>query len=209
MRLAILGASGHGKVVADAAELAGWGEVVFFDDAWPGLKENGPWRVVGDTSALLADLASFDGVVVAIGNNRIRQAKQQTLLAAGAELCSVIHPSAVISAHATVGAGTVVFANAVINACASVGKGCIVNTGAVVEHDCHVDDFSHISPNAALAGGVKLGALTWIGGCASVRQLVEVGKSATVGMGAVVIKDVPAGVTVAGNPARVLEPHKD
>ncbi|SFM82552.1 UDP-perosamine 4-acetyltransferase [Marinobacter pelagius] len=209
MRLAILGASGHGKVVADAAELAGWDQVVFFDDAWPGLKENGPWRVLGDTSALLADLASFDGVVVAIGNNRIRQVKQQALLAAGAQLCSVIHPSAVISTHATVGVGTAVFANAVINACASIGEGCIVNTGAVVEHDCGVGDFSHVSPNAVLAGGVKLGPLVWVGGCASVRQLVEVGGGATVGMGAVVTKDVPASVTVVGNPARVLEPLKD
>ena len=204
MRLAILGASGHGKVVADAAGLAGWDEVVFFDDAWPGVTKNGPWAVVGDTAALLRDVNCFDGVVVAIGNNSIRQAKQRELAASGAQIVSVIHPASVISEYAMVGAGSVVFANAVINACAEVGEGCIVNTGAVVEHDCVMGDFAHVSPNAVLAGGVRVGSLAWIGGCASVRQLIEVGEGTVVGMGAVVTKDVPPGVTVVGSPARVI-----
>ena len=206
MRLAVLGASGHGKVVADAAELAGWAEVVFFDDAWPERKRNGPWQVIGNTAALTADAGSFDGVVVAIGNNRIRQAKQAELAEAEVRLVSIIHPAAVVSKYAAVGIGSVVFANAVINACASVGAGCIVNTGAVVEHDCVLGDFAHISPNAVLAGGVKVGSLVWVGGGAAVRQLIEIHEGAVVGMGAVVTRDVPPGVVVAGSPARVLKP---
>lgn len=206
MRLAILGASGHGKVVADAAELAGWEEVVFFDDAWHEGKHNGPWLVAGDTAALMASVDSFDGIIVAIGNNWIRQAKQLQLAAAGARLATVTHPAAVVSKHASVGIGSVVFANSVINACASVGEGCIVNTGAVIEHDCTLGDYAHISPNAVLAGGVKVGPLAWVGGCAAVRQLIEINEGAVVGMGAVVTRDVPPGVTVAGSPARVLKP---
>lgn len=205
MRLAILGASGHGKVIADAAELSGWDEVVLFDDVWPELAQNGPWPVVGDTAALLKDMSEFDGAVVAIGNNYVRQAKQRELVALGAHLVCVIHPSAVVSEYAFVGAGSVVFANAVINACGEVGEGCIVNTGAVVEHDCVLGDFSHVSPNAVLAGGVKVGALAWIGACASVRQLIEVGGGAVIGMGAVVTKDVLPGVTAVGNPAKIFE----
>lgn len=206
MRLAILGASGHGKVVADAAELAGWREVVFFDDAWPGLKQNGPWAVAGDTRVLLDDFTLFDGVVVAIGNNRIRLAKQRELLAAGASFASIIHPSANVSPHASIGDGTVVFAHAVVNACAVVGDGCIVNTGAIIEHDCVIGDFAHISPNATLAGGVTIGKLVWVGASSSVRQLIEVGEAAVIGMGAVVTKAVPPGLTVAGNPASVFTP---
>lgn len=204
MRLAILGASGHGKVVADAAELSGWDEVVFFDDAWPGLSQNGPWAVLGDTAALLRDVGGFDGVVVAIGNNSLRQIKQHELVASGAVLTSVIHPAASVSAHAQVGIGSVIFANAVVNASAKVDEGCIVNTGAVVEHDCVLRRFSHISPNAVLAGGVEVGELVWVGACSSIRQLITVGSGAVVGMGAVVTKDVPPGVTVVGNPARVF-----
>lgn len=208
MRLAILGASGHGKVVADAAELAGWNEVLFFDDAWPELTQNGPWSVAGDTDALLADVKGFDGVVVAIGSNSVRQVKQRELAAVGAKLTSIVHPAAVVSEYAVVGIGSVVFANSVINACAEVGEGCIVNTGAVVEHDCVLGDFAHVSPNAVMAGGVRVGSLAWLGGCASVRQLIEVGEGAVVGMGAVVTKDVPPGVTVVGNPAKVFAPRK-
>lgn len=205
MRLAILGASGHGKVVADAAETAGWQEVVFFDDAWPGLQENGPWQVKGDTNALIGSLGEYDGVVVGIGNNAIRANKQVQLVNAGAAVVTIIHPAAAVSSHARVGAGSVVFAQAVVNACATVGAGVIVNTGSVVEHDCVVGDFSHISPNAVLAGGARLQEQCWVGAGASVRQLLEVGKAAVVGMGAVVTKDVPAGSVVAGNPARVLK----
>ena len=209
MRLAILGASGHGKVVADAAALAGWDEVMFFDDAWPQLAKNGPWLIAGNTKALLQGLGEFDGVVVAIGDNRIRQLKQHELTVAGAKVVSVVHPTAVVSKYVVVGVGSVVFANAAINACGKVGHGCIVNTGAVIEHDCVLADFAHVSPNAVMAGGVTVGSLAWVGACASVRQLIEVGECAVVGMGAVVTKDVPPGVTVVGNPAKVFEPRKD
>jgi sugar O-acyltransferase (sialic acid O-acetyltransferase NeuD family) len=204
MRLAVLGASGHGKVVADAAEAAGWAEVVFFDDAWPDLKDNGPWFVQGDTDALIACLADFDGVVLGIGNNGIRAWKQTQLTDAGAKVVSIIHPTATVSPHAQINAGTVVFAQAVVNACANIGGGVIINTGAVVEHDCVVGDFSHISPNAVLAGGVTLNKQCWVGAGASIRQLLEVGMDTVVGMGAVVTKDVPPGVTVIGNPAKEL-----
>lgn len=202
MRLAILGASGHGKVIADAAEQLGWTAVTFFDDAWPELGENGLWLVKGDTRALIASLSSFDGVVVGIGSNRIREEKQSELTKAGAKLVTIVHPRATVSPHASVGVGSVVFANSVVNACAMVGDGVIVNTGAVIEHDCVVGDFSHISPNAVLAGGVKLGQQVWVGACASVRQLISVGEASTVGMGAVVTKDIQSGVTVVGNPAQ-------
>ncbi len=205
MRLAILGASGHGKVVADAAECSDWQEIVFFDDAWPELTVNGPWRVQGDTAALMAHFDEFDGVVVGIGSNAIRAAKQAQLGNAGANIVSVIHPAATVSAHSQVGAGSVIFANAVVNACASVGAGVIVNTGAVVEHDCIIGDFSHISPNAVLAGGVTLKKHSWVGACASVRQLLEIGEAAVVGMGSVVTKNVPADLVVAGNPAKALK----
>jgi sugar O-acyltransferase (sialic acid O-acetyltransferase NeuD family) len=206
-RLAILGASGHGKVLADAAEQCGWPSISFFDDAWPGLQTNGPWAVEGNTEALLDRLMDFDGVIVAIGNNRTRAVKQAELVASGGKMATIIHPSAMVSAHATVGVGSVVFANAAVNACATVGAGVIVNTGAVVEHDCVVGDFAHISPNGVLSGGVALGSLVWVGSCASVKQLIAIGEASVVGMGAVVTKDVPPGVTVVGNPAKVFEPR--
>ncbi|WP_394169174.1 acetyltransferase [Saccharospirillum alexandrii] len=203
-QLAILGASGHGRVIADAAELSGWQKPIFFDDAWPSVEVNGPWSIEGDTKVLIERLSVFDAVAVAIGNNRIRALKLAKLSEAGGNIVTIVHPSAVVSRYASIEVGSVILANAVVNASAKLGSGVIVNTGAVIEHDCVVGDYAHISPNAMLAGGVRVGELAWIGASAAVRQLIEVGEGAIVGMGSVVTRDVPTGVTVAGVPAKTV-----
>ncbi|MFC6337432.1 acetyltransferase [Pseudomonas sp. CCM 7891] len=204
IRLAVLGASGHGKVVADTAECCGWDRVEFFDDAWPGQLRNGAWDVVGDTATLLARAHEFDGVIVAIGNNSVRKTKLDQLKASGAKLISLLHPDATFSRYATIGEGSVVFAGVVVNADANIGEGVILNTGCSVDHDCQMGSYVHVSPGARLAGGVSVQDLSWIGIGASVRQMVRIGARVTIGAGAVVIADVPDTVTVAGVPAKIL-----
>ncbi|MBV7562425.1 MULTISPECIES: NeuD/PglB/VioB family sugar acetyltransferase [unclassified Pseudomonas] len=203
-RLAILGASGHGKVVADAAECCGWQVVDFFDDAWPQLGSNGAWQVVGDTAMLKSMLEAYDGVVVAIGNNAIRYSKLLELEAAGANLCNVLHPAATISRRAVLGNGVVAFAGVVVNADAHIGLGAILNTGCSIDHDCVLGAGVHVSPGARLAGGVRVGDLSWIGIGASVRQLIHIGYDVMVGAGAVVVSDIADRLTVVGTPARPL-----
>jgi sugar O-acyltransferase (sialic acid O-acetyltransferase NeuD family) len=202
--LAILGASGHGKVVADCAGALGWQRVAFFDDAWPDRQMNGIWPISGDTAGLVASLGNYDGVVVAIGNNHVRQQKLALLQQSGAPIVSLVHPAAVVSQYASIAPGSVVFAGAVINVDSILGMGAIINTGALVDHDCVLGESVHVSPGAALAGGVRVGDRAWVGIGAAVRQLVSVGADATIGAGAVVVKDVASDSTVVGNPARVL-----
>lgn len=201
-RLAILGASGHGKVVADAAELSGWDEVVFFDDAWPELTRNSVWPVLGNTVDLLASLDGFAGVAVAIGNNVIRLDKLNVLREHGAFLPVIIHPQAVISRYAKIAEGSVVCAGVVVNADACIGAAAILNTGCSIDHDCMLADAVHISPGARLAGGVQVGQCAWVGMGAVVRQLLLVGAYSLVGAGAAVVKNVGDHAAVKGVPAR-------
>lgn len=201
-RLAILGASGHGKVVADAAELSGWNEIVFFDDAWPDVKSNSVWPVLGNTADLLASVGEFSGVAVAIGNNAIRLEKLNLLRNQGVVLPAIIHPNSVVSRYAKIGDGSVVCAGVIVNADAQVGVGAILNTGCSIDHDCVLAEAVHISPGARLAGGTKVDACAWVGIGAVVRQLITIGADSVVGAGAAVVKDVPEGATVVGVPAQ-------
>jgi sugar O-acyltransferase (sialic acid O-acetyltransferase NeuD family) len=203
-KLALVGASGHAKVVADAALAGDWDAVEFFDDAWPQLQKNGSWHISGDSGALLARLQDFAGVIVAIGDCSVRWKKHQALLAAGSPLVTVIHPSAVVSRYARLGVGSVVMAGAIVQIDATLGQANIINTGATVDHDCDLGDAVHICPGAHLAGSVQVGHRSWVGIGAAVKQGVMIGDDAIIGAGAIVVQSVPSGLAVVGNPARPL-----
>lgn len=201
-RLAIYGASGHGKVVAEIAELNGWQEIVFFDQAVAGLKKNGSWAVKGDFNNLLDQQPDFDAAIVAIGNNQIRSDKSALLRKAGFQLARLIHPTAQVSQYSRVGDGTVIMANAVVNPFSSIGNNVIVNTAAIVDHDCTVGNGAHLCPGVNLAGGVTIGKKAWVGIGATVIQQRRIGEESIIGAGAVVIEDVPSHTTVCGVPAK-------
>jgi sugar O-acyltransferase (sialic acid O-acetyltransferase NeuD family) len=206
-RLAILGASGHGKVIADLAEQLGY-IVQFYDDAYPNKSMIEHWPIEGTfDDLLLLDSTQVD-VVVAIGHNQTRQQKITLLLDEGFTLPTLVHLSATVSQYSKIQQGSVVFAGAVVNAFAHIGKGVIINSSAVVEHDCLIGDFSHICPNAALAGGVIVGTGCWLGIGSQVKQLVELGDHCFVGAGSTVLKNIPSHVTAFGSPAIVMRHHK-
>lgn len=204
-RLAIIGASGHGKVVADAASCGGWKGIVFFDDAWPTLTHVFDWRVAGRTEDLFRDVHHFDGVVIAIGNNAVRQSIAKKFNETDVVLSTIVHPTACISRFATIGQGSVVLAGAVLNPDCHIGDNCIINTNATIEHDCVLENGVHVSPNASLGGHVYVGNLSWIGIGASVKQATVIGMRVMVGAGAAVVSNIPDNVTVVGVPARITE----
>lgn len=200
--LLILGAGGHGKVVADTALLLGWKTVAFLDDRAAELKSCLGFPVVGTLRDLSSQGGAFTGAVVAVGDARLRLELGAACQRAGLALVSLVHPDASVSRFATIGAGSVVFAQAAINAGAVIGAACIVNTGATVDHDCVLENGVHVCPGANLAGDVRVGSRSWIGIAAAVRQGITIGSDATVGAGAVVVGDVPGDTTVVGVPAR-------
>lgn len=203
--LAILGASGHGKVIADIAlSSEHWSDVVFFDDAYPAFTEIECWSVQGNAQDLVTKAKKFAGVVVAIGDNAIRFEKQKLLVKSGFTLPIIIHPNAIVSPYACIGNGSVVMAGAVINPFATIGEACIINSNTVVEHDCVLANAVHISPSAVLAGGVQVGEFSWLGIGSCVKQLISIGEHVVVGAGSTVINNLESHKTYVGSPARVL-----
>jgi UDP-perosamine 4-acetyltransferase len=138
---------------------------------------------------------------VAIGDTPARQYWCARVRRAGVDLVNAISRTAIISRTAHLGSGVAVMPGAVINAATSLGDGVIVNTNATIDHDCRIGEGVHIAPAAAIAGGVIIGRGALIGIGAAVIPGIRIGAGAIVGAGAVVIRDVPGGVTVAGNPA--------
>ncbi|HYU45137.1 MAG TPA: NeuD/PglB/VioB family sugar acetyltransferase [Terriglobales bacterium] len=199
------GASGHGKVVADILALSGAELLGFVDDDATKAGAQLAGVPVMETPTALPDLlAAGAAAVVTIGSNQARTAKARELEQLGFKLASAIHPSAVVARDVAVGGGTVIMAGAIVNSGSRIGASVIVNTAATVDHDCVLADGAHISPGANLAGGVVVGGNTHVGIRASVIQGIRIGAGSIVGAGAVVIRDVPPGVTVVGNPARIL-----
>jgi len=203
--LIIIGAGGHGKVVADAAEqMAHWNEIVFVDLLFPELKKCGSWDVVAKNFDALENQDSSLEFVVAIGDNATRLKVFLQCTSLGFHPVSIIHPSSYISPYVKIGAGSVVFANAVVNVSASLGRCCIVNTGATIDHDCTLGESVHISPGANIAGEVSIGDKSWVGIGACVKQQIEIGDNVIVGAGAAVVSNVSNDLVVTGTPARQL-----
>jgi acetyltransferase EpsM len=210
-KLLFYGASGHAKVVCDAAEQMGCFEIIGFlddDPAVHGRKILG-YPVLGGRERLTQYSPEDCALVIAIGSNEARREITRAVRAQGFAFARIVHPKAQLGHGVSLGEGTVVMAGAVINVDAQIGEHAIVNTGATIDHDCTVGDFAHISPGAHLAGGVRVGLLAQVGIGASVIQNVTIGEGTIVGAGAVVVSDLPDHVTAVGMPARVVEIHNE
>lgn len=203
-KLLIVGAGGHGKVIADTAQLNPcWKEIAFLDDNYPQINQVNQWKIINKIEHAPKLLNEYKNIIVGLGNNVLRMRVFNNLSSFGFNMVSVIHPSAYISSGAKIAEGTVVFANAVININAIVGRACIINSGAIVEHDCLLGDGVHISPGVNLAGGVKIGSNTWVGIGAKIIEQISVGNNTKIGAGAVVINNIGDHVTAVGVPAKV------
>lgn len=197
-KLIIIGASGHGKVVADIAKLRGYTDIIFLDND-SGIKACAGYPVYGPDTMV----KELEGdVFIAVGNSEIRQRLMDR--EQDRHFPVLIHPSSVIAEGVVIGCGSVVMAGAVINPDAKLGRGVIVNTSSSIDHDCLVGDFVHISVGAHLSGTVNVGEGTWIGAGATVNNNVNICGGCTIGAGAVVIKDINKPGTYVGVPARMI-----
>lgn len=199
-QLIIIGASGHGKVVADIARKNGYENILFLDDN-EALIDCGGYSVVGKTETFIQYDCDF---FVAIGNADIRQKLQQQLKYANKSVATLIHPSAIIGDNVQIGMGTVVMAGAVINPSTTIGDGCIINTCASVDHDNTIGDYVHISVGAHTAGTVIIGDKTWIGIGTTVSNNISICENCMIGAGAVVVNNITKSGTYIGVPTKKI-----
>ena len=193
----ILGVGGHSRVIIDIAQNLGLNISGLYDDNPNTYSENyNGIKVLGPINSIVSGTA-----VIAIGNNQIR--KNIVDQSSPFNWKTLIHPSSYVSSNVEIGEGTVIMAGAIVQPGAKIGRHCIINTGACVDHDCIIEDFVHIGPNSALAGGVTVGEGTFVGIGSSVVPYVTIGKWSTIGAGSAVITDIPDNCMAAGVPALI------
>jgi len=203
-QLLIIGASGHGKVVADIAiKMKQWEYIAFLDDDSL-LHKSMNIDVIGNCNDIRKFINEYE-IFIAIGNNKVRENVMRKLEDMGAIIPVLIHPSAIIGEQTVVGFGTVIMAGTVINCCCSIGKGCIINTGSTLDHDNVIDNYVHISPGVNIAGTVRIGKNSWIGIGSIIKNNISITSDCIVGAGAVVVSDIIESGTYIGVPARLME----
>jgi sugar O-acyltransferase (sialic acid O-acetyltransferase NeuD family) len=193
----LAGAGGHARACIDVIEHEGRFAVagVIGLEGEVGTHLLG-YSVLGTDADLPALRSDFEYALVSVGQIKSPEARVRLfdcLESSGFILPAVVSPRAHVSAHAKLGAGTIVMHGAIINAGAAVGRNCIVNSQALVEHDTVIEDHCHIATAAAINSGVRIGAETFLGSNCCVRQGATIGRRCVIGMGQRVLADCPAG----------------
>lgn len=201
----VMGPGGQGRDAFDACIAAGHTVVGVLDDGDNAAKLPGG-IVLGPVRHWKRHLQPGAAYVLANGA-RQRRALGPEIVAAGGRVATIIHPMSAVSPRATIGAGVIILAGCVIAPEARIGAYSILNANCAVDHDCVLGEAVQFGPGVTLAGAVTVEAEAFIGVGATLLPGVTVGAGAVVGGGAVVIRDVPPGVTVAGNPAKPLPPR--
>ena len=210
MQVVIIGAGGHGKVALEVFLASGGFHVVGLIDPAPVAPSLFGVPVLGGDAML--PMLRRDGVeaaFVALGSNRLRERIGAEVAAMGFALPAAVHPSAVISPSARIGAGVAVMARAVVGTETNVRDLAIVNTAAVLDHDNLIEEAAHVAPGCALAGAVRLGARSLVGVGSAVRPGIRIGADVIIGAGSAVVADLADGMRVGGVPARPLPPARD
>lgn len=206
--LLIIGAGGHGRVVADLIGASGRELLGFLDGdaALHGGSVNG-FKVLGGDD----ELARFPPEKVRLANgvgavsSLDPRARIFTLLsAAGYRFEPLVHPRAIVAASASIADGAQIMAGAVVQSGAQIAENVIVNTAAIVDHDCRIGRHAHVAPGAILCGNVDVGEGCYVGAGSTIIQGIKLGAGAFIGAGSVVIADVADGVRVTGAPAKVM-----
>ena len=204
-KIILVGYSGHGFVVADAAIESGFSLIGYIDLEEKKLNPFGISYLGKEEDLVEKYWQKPYKFILGIGDNVLRSKVADNLTKKGGEVISIYHPRSYISRTATLRKGTFIAADAVINTLANLGENCIINSASVIEHECELGENVHVAPAAVLAGNVKVGKNSFIGANSVIKQGITIGDNVVIGAGTVVISDVPDNQTIVGNPAREIK----
>ncbi|MFJ2550886.1 NeuD/PglB/VioB family sugar acetyltransferase [Microbacterium sp. NPDC087591] len=210
-QIVVIGAGGFGRETLDVIDaLIAAGEplqVVGVVDAGPrqeDLERLGARGIayLGTEEEWLPTSTGDERFVAAVGSPRVRSKVAERFAAAGLRAATVIHPGAVIGSQPRIGAGVVITSGVQVSTNVSIGDHVHLNPASIIGHDATLADFVSVNPGAIVSGNVTVESGTLLGAGSVVLQGLTVGAGATVGAAACVTKDVAAGTTVVGVPAR-------
>lgn len=182
--LIVIGAGGHGKSVAEVVHLQKKLNIIgFLDDSYPEKSHVGDYPILGNTKDLSMYRPLADHVIIAVGNNVLREKLLYSALNNGFQIATIIHPSAIISSQSQIGRGVTIMAGSIIGTDVVIGDGVIINSGTIVDHDCHLLDFCHLGIGVNVAGGAKIGRTAWIKAGSSLGYNVRIEDFAVVDVG--------------------------
>ncbi len=213
--LVIYGGGGHAREALDLVRALNAVRPTFTllglldDDAVRHGTTVGEVAVLGGAAWLAARPAPAPAVFLGLGANAVRRRVAHRLHALGVVFATLVHPTAVVAADATLGPGALVAAGAVVSVAVRVGAHAHVNVGATVSHDVTLAPFTHVAPGAHLAGNVHVEEGADVGIGAAVIQGRRIGAWSVVGAGAAVVRDVPPNAVAVGVPARVARARAD
>jgi sugar O-acyltransferase (sialic acid O-acetyltransferase NeuD family) len=142
-------------------------------------------------------------IIIGIGNPLIRE-KVYKELGSGFKYPSIIHPSAIVSQWVTIGKGAVICSGVIITCDIKIGNFCQLNLNTTIGHDCIIGDYFTTAPNANISGSCIFGNRVYFGTSSAVKQGVSICDNVTIGMGAIVLKDICHSGIYIGNPLKKL-----
>jgi sugar O-acyltransferase (sialic acid O-acetyltransferase NeuD family) len=203
-KIAIIGYSSHGYVVAESAISSGIALNYYCE------------KSATNINPFSLNYLGFEGddhfkgwennfqFILGIGDNKLRHKIGIEVARRNETILNVIDPTASLSKFFEIGKGNFIARQVSVNTLTTIGDFCILNSGSIIENECQLADGVHIAPGAVLAGNVQIGENSFIGANSVVKQGVKIGKNVIVGAGSVIINDILDNQTVVGNPGRIL-----
>lgn len=207
----VVGCGGHGREVADVLKINGENILGFLDDNPDRIATTvGELPVLGDLNWLNQAPAPIS-IGLGIGGSRSRKQMVERICALpfdfDFDFPPIIHPSAILGSRVFIGEGTLIQAGCIMTCDIKVGRFVLLNIGVGLSHDVRIHDFASLAPKCQFTGATTSGALTEVGTGTLVIPQRVIGEGAITGAGAVIVRNIPDGVTAVGVPAIPRNQH--